>query len=216
VEAIESYGAKVVFQGKDFDEAKEWTEREIKKRGIRYVHSGDEPYLIAGVGTMYLEIIEKIPDIDMIIVPVGGGSGASGASIVAKTIDKDIKVIGVQAKGASAVYHSWREKRIVKKPRIETFAEGLATRAPFKLPLNIMWKHLDKMVLVDDNELEHSIYLLFETIHQVAEGAGAASTAAALKLKEDIKEKKVALALTGGNITTRHFIEILNKHSSKA
>ncbi len=213
VEAIKSFGAEVVFHGKDFDEAKEWTEKELVKRGVRYVHSGDEPYLIAGVATLYFEILEEMPHVDIIIVPVGGGSGVSGACIVAKNMNNSIKVIGVQSSGAPAVYYSWKNKGIVKREKIETFAEGLATRAPFNLPLKIMWKYLDDMVLVDDEELEYAIYLLVDTMHQIAEGAGAASTAAVLKLKEEIREKTVVLALTGGNITTRQLKKILYKYS---
>lgn len=213
VEAIKSYGAKVIFYGKDYDEAKEWMEKHLVKKGLRYVHSGDEPYLIAGVATMYLEILEELPDIDMIITPVGGGSGASGACIVAKSINSKIKVMGVQSSGAPAVYYSWKNRKIVKYKTIETFAEGLATRAPFNLPLKIMWKYLDNMILVDDEDLEYAIYLLLDTIHQVAEGAGAASTAAALKLKKEIKDKKIVLALTGGNISTSKLMNILNKYS---
>ena len=213
VDAIKAYGAKVIFYGRDFDEAREWTEKRMMKKRLRYIHSGDEPYLIAGVATMYLEIIEEIPTLDMIIVPVGGGSGASGACIVAKNIDKNIKIIGVQASGAPSVYYSWKKRYIETYPKVETFAEGLATRSPFKLPLDIMWKYLDEMVLVDDEELEYSIYLLADTIHQIAEGAGAASTAALIKLKNIIKGKKVVLALTGGNITMKRLTYILNKYS---
>ncbi len=213
VEAIRSFGAKVVFHGKDFDEAKEWTEKELVKKGVRYVHSGDEPYLIAGVATIYLEVLEDLPDVDTIIVPVGGGSGASGACIVAKNIDRNIEVIGVQSSGAPAVYYSWKNRDIVRRDKIETFAEGLATRAPFNLPLRIMWRYLDDMILVDDTELEYAIFLLIDTIHQIAEGAGAASTAAALKMRDEIRGKKVVLALTGGNITTEQLREILMKYS---
>ena len=213
VEAIRSFGAKVVFHGKDFDEAKEWTEKELVKKGVRYVHSGDEPYLIAGVATIYLEVLEDLPDVDTIIVPVGGGSGVSGACIVAKNIDRNIEVIGVQSSGAPAVYYSWKNRDIVRRDKIETFAEGLATRAPFNLPLRIMWKYLDDMILVDDTELEYAIFLLIDTIHQIAEGAGAASTAAALKIRDKIRGKKVVLALTGGNITTNQLKEILMKYS---
>jgi len=212
VQAIKDLGAKVVFHGKDYDEAKEWTEKEAVKKGYRYIHSGNEPHLIAGVGTLYLEILEDLPDVDVIIVPVGGGSGASAACIVAKTINPKIKVIGVQSSGAPAVYLSWKNKKTVKMDKINTFAEGLATRAPFKLTLDIMWKYLDDMILVEDEEIAKAIILLLQTIHQVAEGAGATATAAALKLKEQIKGKKVALILSGGNISFEKLKEIITKY----
>ncbi|MCD6164572.1 MAG: pyridoxal-phosphate dependent enzyme [Candidatus Odinarchaeota archaeon] len=213
VQAIKDLGAKVVFHGKDYDEAKEWTEKEAAKEGYRYIHSGNEPYLIAGVGTLYLEILEDLPDVDVIIVPVGGGSGASAACIVAKTINPKIKVIGVQSSGAPAVYLSWKNRKIVKMKEVKTFAEGLATRAPFELTLDIMWKYLDNMILVEDEEIAKAIILLLQTIHQVAEGAGAAATAAALKIKEQIKGKKVALVLSGGNISFDKLKEIITKYS---
>ena len=213
VQAIKDLGAKVVFHGKDYDEAKEWTEKEAAKEGYRYIHSGNEPYLIAGVGTLYLEILEDLPDVDVIIVPVGGGSGASAACIVAKTVNPEIKVIGVQSSGAPAVYLSWKNRKIVKMEEVKTFAEGLATRAPFELTLDIMWKYLDDMLLVKDEEIAKAIILLLQTIHQVAEGAGAAATAAALKIKEQIKGKKVALILSGGNISFEKLKEIVAKYS---
>ena len=213
VQAIKDLGAKVVFRGKDYDEAKEWTEKEAVKEGYRYIHSGNEPYLIAGVGTLYLEILEDLPDVDVIIVPVGGGSGASAACIVAKTINPEIKVIGVQSSGAPAVYLSWKNRKIVKMKEVKTFAEGLATRAPFELTLDIMWKYLDDMILVKDEEIAKAIILLLQTIHQVAEGAGAAATAAALKIKEQIKGKKVALVLSGGNISFDKLKGIITKYS---
>ena len=212
VQAIKDLGAEVVFHGKDYDEAKEWTEKEAVKEGYRYIHSGNEPYLIAGVGTLYLEIVEDLPDVDVIIVPVGGGSGASAACIVAKTINPEIRVMGVQSSGAPAVYLSWKNRKIVKMGEVKTFAEGLATRAPFELTLEIMWKYLDDMILVEDEEIAKAIILLLQTIHQVAEGAGAAATAAALKIKEQIKEKKVALVLSGGNISFDKLKEIIAKH----
>ena len=215
VEAIRDLGAEVIFYGKDYDEAKEWTENVLVKKGYRYIHSGNEPHLISGVATIYLEILEDKPDIDIIIVPVGGGSGASGACIVAKTVNPDIKVIGVQSSGAPAVYLSWKNKRIVKLKELSTFAEGLATRAPFELTLTIMWKMLDDMILVDDDDIKRAICILLDTIHQVAEGAGAASTAAAFKLREEISGKNVALILSGGNITLDALRDIIMKYSSK-
>ncbi len=211
VEAIRDLGARVLFKGRDYDEAKEWTEK-VAAREYRYVHSGDEPLLIAGVGTLYLEILEDLPDVDYIICPVGGGSGASAACIVAKSINPDIKVVGVQAAGAPAVYLSWKSRKPVKMDRVETFAEGLATRAPFKLTLEVMWKHLDDMILVEDEEIARAIVLLLKSIRQVAEGAGAASTAAAVKLREKLEGKKVALVLSGGNIEYERLKEILARY----
>ncbi len=214
VEAIRDLDATVELHGKDFDEAKMWVEKTAKEKGYRYIHSGDEPLLIAGVGTLYLEVIEDLPDVDVILVPVGGGSGAAGACIVAKTINPSIRVIGVQSEGAPAVYESWKTGRIVEKDRIETFADGLATRAPFQLPLTIMRRLLDDMILVSEEELKRAVVLLLETTHQLAEGAGAAATAAAVKLKDQLKGKKVAVVISGGNLITPMLKEILKNHES--
>ena len=204
VEAIKNFGAHVEFRGSDFDEARLWVEEEAKRKGYRYIHSANEPLLIAGVGTLYLEIMEDLPDVEAILVPIGGGSGAAAACVVAKSIDPDVKVIGVQAEKAPAVYMSWKNKRFIEIKSAETFADGLATRVPFKLTLGIINKHIDDIVLVSEEEMKKAVLTLLETTHQLAEGAGAASTAAAFKLRKKLRGKKVALVLTGGNLTLRN------------
>jgi threonine dehydratase len=201
VEAMRRLGAEVVLHGRDFDEARKWVEETARREGYRYVHSMNEPLLIAGVATAYLEILEQVPDLDYIFVPIGGGSGACGACIVAKALNPCIKVIGVQAERAPAVYLSWKQGRLVETETCDTFAEGLATRVAFELPFRILRRYLDDMVLVSEHEMREAIVLLLETAHQVAEGAGAAATAAALKMRDELTGKRVALMLSGGNIT---------------
>ena len=210
VAATRSFGAKVELHGKDYDEARLWVEEEAKRKGYRYIHSANEPLLIAGVGTLYLEIMEEIPDVDFVIVPIGGGSGAAAACVVAKTLNPRVKIIGVQAENAPAVYLSWKNKQRMETESADTFAEGLATRVPFNLTFNIISRMIDDIVLVSETELKQAILTLLETTHQLAEGAGAASTAAALKLRSQLKGKKVALPLTGGNLTLQTLREILN------
>ena len=129
LEAMRGYGATIIEHGVDYDEAREECERRAAATGVRYVHSGNEPYLIAGVGTAALEVLEERPDIEVLIVPVGGGSGAAGACIVAKKLRPSVRVIGVQSSGAPAAYLSWRDRRPQVGGPIRTFAEGLATRA---------------------------------------------------------------------------------------
>jgi len=209
VEAIKNFGAHIEFRGSDFDEARLWVEEEAKRKGYRYIHPANEPLLIAGVGTLYLEIMEDLPDVEAILVPIGGGSGAAAACIVAKSINPEVKVIGVQAEKAPAVYLSWRNKKFVETRSAETFAEGLATRVPFKLTVDIINKRIDEIVLVSEEEMKKAILTLLETTHQLAEGAGAASTAAAFKLRKKLQEKKVALVLTGGNLTLQNLQSIL-------
>jgi threonine dehydratase len=211
VEATRCYGATVEFHGKDYDEARCWVEEEAKKKGYRYIHSANEPLLIAGVGTLYLEIMEEVPDVDAIIVPIGGGSGAAAACIVAKAINPKVKVIGVQAEKAPAVYLSWKNNRLMETESADTFAEGLATRVTFTLTFDIVGRMIDDIVLVSEEELKKAILALLETTHQLAEGAGAASTAAAFKMREQLQGKKVALPLTGGNLTLKNLSKILKE-----
>jgi threonine dehydratase len=211
VEAIKDLGAIVEFHGTDFDAARLWAEQEAKKKGYKYVHPANEPLLIAGVGTLYLEIMEDLPDIQTIITPIGGGSGAAAACIVAKSINPTVEVIGVQAEKAPAVYLSWKHKRMIETQSAETFAEGLATRVPFKLTLDILNKMIDDIILVSEEQIKRAIITLLEITHQLAEGAGAASTAAAFKIKDKLQKRKVALVLTGGNLTLNTLQNIFNE-----
>ena len=126
VESIRALGAEVVFHGRDFDEAREYCEKRAADHGYRYIHSGNEPLLIAGVATYTLEIIEAQPDIEVIVVPVGGGSGAAGAYVVAKAVRPSIEVIGVQSEAAPAAYRSWQARSLLEDTT-STLAEGLAT-----------------------------------------------------------------------------------------
>jgi threonine dehydratase len=211
VEATRSYGATVELHGKDFDEARLWVEEEARRKGYRYIHSANEPLLIAGVGTLYLEIMEEIPDVDAIIVPIGGGSGAAAACVVAKALSPKVRVIGVQAEKAPAVYLSWKNRRLMETASADTFAEGLATRVAFTFTFGILSRMIDDVVLVSEEELKKAILTLLETTHQLAEGAGAASTAAAFKFRQRLQGKKVALLLTGGNLTLEKLGAILKE-----
>jgi threonine dehydratase len=199
--AMRAYGATIVEHGADYDDAREECERRAATEGTRYVHSGNEPYLIAGVATAALEVLEERPDVDVLIVPVGGGSGAAGACLVAKHLRPSVRVIGVQAEGAPAAYLTWRDQQARQGGAVRTFAEGLATRTSFELPQRILAELLDDFVLVSDDELYRAIRLLLVEGHQVAEGAGAAATAAAWKLRDSLRGKTVALWISGGNAT---------------
>jgi threonine dehydratase len=201
VESMRNLGAEVIFHGRDYDAAREHVERLAAEKGYRYIHSGDEPLLVAGVGTITLEILEEQPEIDTIIVPVGGGSGAAAACIVAKAIDPSIQVIGVQSEGAPAAWRSWTERRPVETEGIATFAEGLATRTTFVYPRAIMWDLLDDFILVGDGEIAEAIRLYLAKAHTLAEGAGAAPLAAALRLRDRLTGRRVALILSGGNLS---------------
>ena len=198
--AMRAFGATVIEQGKDFDEAREWVEHEAHVRGLRYVHSADEPLLIAGVGTYALEIFEDIADLDVILVPIGGGSGACGCGIVRSGLGSRARVIGVQAARADAFTRSWRGAERVVGDRADTFAEGMATRVTFDLPFGILKKELDDIVTLTEDELAEGVRLALRATHNLAEGAGAASLMAAVKLRDQLAGKKVVCVMSGGNV----------------
>jgi len=209
VAAMRALGAEVVETGPDFDAAREWAERTAAERGMRYVHSANEPDLIAGVATASLEMLEVAPDLDAVIVPIGAGSGACGQCVAGKAISPRLQVIGVQAEGAPAVWRAFHSGKMEAGPPVSTFAEGLATRIPFSLPLQILRERLDDLVLVSDAQLKQAMVTLIRTTRMLAEGAGAASTAAAFALKERLRGKKVGLVLSGGNVTVESLREVL-------
>lgn len=209
VEATRALGAEVVQAGHDFDSARVAAEERAARERMRYIHSANEPLLIAGVATCALEFFEVVPDLDVIFVPVGAGSGVLGAAIVARAMNPAVRVIGVQSEGAPAVYRSWKERKRVETASIETFAEGLATRQPFDLPLEHLPKLVDEIMLVSDAELQSAMRLLLATARQLAEGAGAAATAAALKRRQELAGKRVGLILSGGNVTPEQVRQML-------
>jgi len=209
VEAMQSYGAQVVLHGKDFDAAKSHCEKMAQEEGLRYINSGDEPFLIAGVATATLEMLEQQPDLDIIVVPIGGGSGAAGACLVAKSVNPAIQVIGVQAAAAPAAYLTWKNRRHTTA-QMQTEAEGLATGAPFMLPQQMLWQHLDDFVLVEEDAMRQAVRLYLEKAKTLAEHAGASPLAAALQLREGIRNKSVALILSGGNIAPHKLKQCLD------
>jgi threonine dehydratase len=208
VASMRGLGAELIFHGRDYDEARERCERLAKERGYRYVHSGNEPLLIAGVATETLEILEDQPQTDVIIVPIGGGSGAAGACIVAKAASPAIKIIGVQSEAAPAAFRSWQARRLVVD-RMQTVAEGLATRTAFELPQQILWQWLDAFVLVSDDEILRAQTLMIEATRNLVEAAGAAPLAAGLRLREELSGKRVVLILSGGNASREQLLDVL-------
>jgi threonine dehydratase len=205
---IRAFGAEILVHGRDFDEAREHCERLAAEHDFRYVHSGNEPHLIAGVATETLEILEQRPDIEVIVVPIGGGSGAAGACIAAKAVNRGIEVIGVQSEAAPAAYRSWRARELLDD-EMRTSAEGLATRTAFELPQRILWDHLDDFVLVSEHEIRTACLQLLERTRNLIEPAGAAPLAAALKLSDRLAGRRVALVASGGNVSPAQLRELL-------
>jgi threonine dehydratase len=200
VESMRALGGEVVFHGRDFDDAREHCEKLAAEHGYRYIHSANEPALIAGVATYALEILENQPDIEVIVVPVGGGSGASGACIAAKAVSPSVEVIAVQAEAAPSAFLSWQSRSLVPAPN-STFAEGMATRTSFELTQQVMWDLLDDFVLVSEDELKTATRTMIEKTKNLVEPAGAAALAAVLADRERFADRSVAIVCSGGNIS---------------
>jgi threonine dehydratase len=207
--AMRAYGAEVIEHGRDYDEARVRVEQMVEDEGWHYIHSANEPHLIAGVGTYALEILEQVPDLDYLFVPIGGGSGAAGCCIVRGGLGAKTKIVGVQASGADAFTRSWRGPARVTAERVDTFAEGMATRVTFDLTFAILKEMLDDIVLLDEPELEEGVLAALRYTHNLAEGSGAAPLAAAKQYGPKLAGKKIACVMSGGNLSVHTLATIL-------
>lgn len=203
VAAMQALGAEVVSHGAKFDDARRHAEDLAREHGYRLVGAANEPLLIAGVATQVLEMLEDRPDLDAILVPVGGGSGAAGACLVTAAIAPGCRVIAVQASASPAGHDSWRAGRCVERDNT-TAAEGLATGAGFELPQRLLRAHLADFVLVGDDEIREAVVWLLERAHTLAEGAGAAALAAAWQLRGQLRGLKIGVVCSGGNSSLEH------------
>ncbi|MCZ6872224.1 MAG: threonine dehydratase [bacterium] len=207
---MRAQGAELIEHGNDFDESLVLVEQLQHERGLYNLHPANEPLLVTGVGTYWLEVYQELPDLDVAFVPIGGGSGACAAITVLKALRPEVRIIGVQAENAPAVYESWKQGTICKTDTADTFADGLATRVAFELPFSILQRGLDDIILVSEEEMCQAIMQLLRTTHNLAEGAGAAPVAAAWKLRQTLKGQKIVMVLSGGNIdldTLRRVLE---------
>lgn len=207
--AMRGYGATVVEWGQDFDEARERCEQDTRSRNFRYVHPANEPLLVAGVGTYALEIFEELPRVDVVFVPIGGGSGASGLVTVRSGLGSRARIIGVQAVRADGFTRSWRAGQIVPGDRSDTFAEGIATRVAFEMTFNILKDELDDIVTLTEDELAEGVRMALRATHNLAEGAGAAPLSAAWKMRRELAGKTVVCVMSGGNMDTTVLRKIL-------
>ncbi len=200
--SMESLGAIVIEHGPTFDEAREYSEILAREEGMRYVHPANEPMLVAGVGTYTLEIHEDLDNIDYIIVPVGAGSGACGASIVTRYVAPDTKIIGAQSKSAPSVHLSWAkmEGPTVDAP-METIAEGIATGSSYDYPAGMLRKYLHDFILVSEQAIQNAIVTMLATTRTLVEHAGATPLAAAQAMGDQLEGKRVVLIASGANLT---------------
>ncbi|GGS23972.1 serine/threonine dehydratase [Streptomyces nojiriensis] len=196
--AVRRLGAELVEYGADFEEARRHAEQLAPRRGMRLVSAANEPDLIAGVATAYLEVFEQEPELDAIVVPVGGGSGAAAACLVAAAISPRCRVIAVQSRHSPAAHDSWRSGRCVERPNTTT-AEGLATGSGFELTQRLIREHLADFRLVGDDDIRWAQWLLMRDARTVAEAAAAASLAGLLAARDGLAGQRVAIMCTGGN-----------------
>jgi threonine dehydratase len=200
IAAIRGMGGNIVEHGARFDDAARHAQQLAAARGYRFIHSANEPLLIAGVGTQTLEMLQEQTAIDTVIVPIGLGSGAAGSCIVAKAISRNIRVIGVQAAASPAVHDSWRSGRIESRPN-ETGAEGLATGQAAEMTLDLLSRHLDDFRLVSENEILQGMRWWIERCHTLAESAAGAVLAAAYAMRSELAGRRVGVICSGGNTT---------------
>lgn len=211
ISATKNYGAKVVLWGEVYDEAYAKAKQLQRETGAIFVHPFDDPYVIAGQGTIGLEILEDLPDTDIIVAPIGGGGLLSGIAIAAKSIKPDIKIIGVQAKNMPSMVQSLSKNCISTVPGIPTIADGIAVKTPGELTFSIIKKYVDDILTVDEDEIANAILLLLERAKINSEGAGAVPIAAVLNRMENIKDKKIVALVSGGNIDVNMLSRIIDK-----
>ena len=211
VSGVKSYGAKVVLVGENFDEAYEAATKFAKKNNKEFIHPFADDEVIAGQGTISLEILEEIKDLEQIIVPIGGGGLISGIAIAAKAINPNIKIIGVVASGAKGMKDSFESRMPIDSLTVRTIADGIAVRDVTPKLLDIILEYVDEIVEVTDNETANAILFLLEKHKLVVEGAGAVATAALMHKKIDVKNSKVCAIVSGGNIDVTMLSLIIEK-----
>ena len=207
--AMRALGAEVIEEGKDYDSSVEVAHRLAEEQKLEMVHSTNDHMVIAGAATMSLEMLEQAPDLDALVLAVGGGSQAVGALTVARALRPDLEVFGVQASRASAIHDSWHKGEPLALESADTFADGLATRQTYSMTFGPLCRGLADFVTVTEEELRQAVCDLLDHTHQLAEGAGAAGLAGLKKLAPRLAGKKIGIAITGANIDLELLLEVL-------
>jgi threonine dehydratase len=216
VEATKGYGAEVCLVKGVYDDAYKKACELQKESGAAFIHPFNDPDVIAGQGTIGLEILEQLPDVDAVIVPVGGGGLISGVAFAVKTLNPNCKVYGVQASGAPSMVKSLEDHKVEALKNVSTFADGIAVKCPGDLTYDLCTKYVDQVVTVTDDETATAVLALIEQHKLIAEGAGAVAVAAAMFNKVDIKGKKVVCLLSGGNIDVTILSRVIDRGLLKA
>jgi len=209
--AMRAWGANVVEEGADYDEAAAVAQGLVESHGLALAHSTNNVNVLTGAGTMTLEILEQVDGLDTLIVAIGGGSQAVGAIIVARAMRPDLRVIGVQAAGATAAYDGWRAREPRTTSRANTFAEGVATRSTYALTFPTLLEGLADFITVTDAEIAEAVRVILSTTHHLVEGAGAMGVAGAMKLRGQLSGQRVGVVFCGGNMDSGVLRKILNR-----
>jgi threonine dehydratase len=209
--ALRAWGARVIEEGADYDEAVAVAQRLVEAEGLTLAHSTNNVNVLTGAGTMTLEILEQSDDLDVLLIAIGGGSQAVGAITVSRALRPDLRIIGVQAAGASAAYDSWRSGEPRTAARAHTFADGVATRSTYALTFPTLLDGLADFVTVTDAEIAEAVRLILSATHHLVEGAGAMGIAAAVKLKDQLRGQKVGVVFCGANLDSGVLRRILNR-----
>lgn len=217
INGVKNYGAEVILKGDNYDEAYAFAKELCTLQGLTFIHPFADEEVIAGQGTIALEMLQTRPNLDMIIVPIGGGGLISGIATAAKAIKPDIKIIGVTATGAPAMFESFRAKTPIDSLNVKTIADGIAVRDTSPITLEYILKYVDDVVQVDDEEIAAAILFLMEKHKIVVEGAGAVGVAAIMQDKINLCNiNEIGIALSGGNIDVNTLALIIEKGLAKS
>jgi threonine dehydratase len=211
VSRVRQYGAQIVLYGADYDEAFAEAQRLAQEKGLTFIHAFNDPWVVAGQGTIGLEVYEQNPDLDAVVVPVGGGGLIGGIALVLKTLNRKIRVIGVQAESVPSMKAALQKGRSIRLPPAVTIADGIAVRAVGDMPLALVKKYVDDIVTVSEGEIANAVLLLLEIEKTVAEGAAAVSLAALMNKKTALTDCNVGLVISGGNIDMNLISRIIEK-----
>lgn len=206
---MRALGARVVEEGRDYDESIVVAERLVREAGATLAHSTNDRTVLAGAATMSLEMLEQAPDLEALVIVVGGGSQAVGALTVARALSPGVRVYAVQAEGAPATYESWRARKPLTLDHASTFADGVATRSAYEMTFGTLLEGLAGFVTVSEAELAEALRMLIRTTHSLVEGAGAGGLAGVLKLRDELAGQRVGIAISGGNIDDATLRQVL-------
>jgi threonine dehydratase len=211
VEATKGYGAEVIQYGEVYDECYEKALEVLKETGATFVHPFNDEEVMAGQGTIALEILEELPDVDAIVVPIGGGGLISGVAVAAKSIKPDIKIIGVQSEIIASTKASLEAGKVVTVDGAKSLADGISVKTPGDISFKYIKEYVDEVVTVSEDEISYAMFSLMERSKLISEGSGATPLAAVLANKIKIDAKKIALLISGGNIDMAMILKILNR-----